>query len=94
MTTTFVMLEFGNAAARRPYRSSVGALRELLQVDGRLLGPMEEDQERAWRAYESDKHTQASIVDHVSFIMMRRLGIDEVFTNDHHFTAAGFVCLF
>lgn len=94
VTTTFVMLECGNAAARRPYRSSVDVLRRLLHADGRLLVPTEDDQEQAWRAYESDKHTSASIVDHVSFTIMRRLGIDEVFTNDRHFAAAGFVCLF
>jgi predicted nucleic acid-binding protein len=36
----------------------------------------------------------AGIVDQVSFIIMRRLGITEAFTNDEHFRAAGFVTLF
>ena len=38
--------------------------------------------------------SQAGIVDQVSFIVMRRLGIIEAFTNDKHFEAAGFRVLF
>lgn len=37
---------------------------------------------------------QAGIVDHVSFVLMRRLGITEAFTHNGHFTAAGFTTLF
>ena len=36
----------------------------------------------------------AGIVDLVSFAVLRRLGITQVFTNDKHFTAAGFEVLF
>lgn len=36
----------------------------------------------------------AGIVDHISFAVMRRLGIAEVFGNDRHFQAAGFTVLF
>ncbi|HUP80150.1 MAG TPA: hypothetical protein VM260_16470 [Pirellula sp.] len=38
--------------------------------------------------------SQAGIVDQVSFIVMRRRGIIEAFTNDKHFEAAGFRVLF
>lgn len=31
-----------------------------------------------------------SLVDGASFVVMRRLGITEAFTSDHHFTQAGF----
>ena len=37
---------------------------------------------------------QAGIVDQVSFVVMRRLGLDEAFTNDRHFQAAGFATWF
>jgi predicted nucleic acid-binding protein len=37
---------------------------------------------------------QAGIVDHISFLVMHRLGITDAFTNDGHFRAAGFVTLF
>lgn len=33
-------------------------------------------------------------VDNVSFVVMRRLGITDAFTNDRHFKAAGFNTLF
>jgi predicted nucleic acid-binding protein len=37
---------------------------------------------------------EAGIVDHLSFAIMRRLGITDAFTNDRHFAAAGFNILF
>jgi predicted nucleic acid-binding protein len=45
-------------------------------------------------AYDRGDASQAGIVDHVSFIVMRRVGIRQAFTNDRHFTAAGFETLF
>jgi len=37
---------------------------------------------------------QAGIVDHISFAVMRRLGISDAFTNDRHYRAAGMNPLF
>ena len=88
------MLECGNAAARRPYRSHVCALRRTLAQRNELIVPTEADWNEAWTAYEADGARQAGIVDHVSFIIMRRLGISAAFTNDKHFEAAGFETLF
>lgn len=50
--------------------------------------------ETAWTAYEHADAAGAGIVDQVSFAVMRRLGITEALTNDHHFHAAGFTVLF
>ena len=36
----------------------------------------------------------AGLVDQLSFAVMRRLDLDDVFTNDRHFSAAGFRVLF
>ena len=94
MTTTFVLLECGNAAARRPYRKQVGLLRERLASRNELIVPTEQDWELAWSAYERGEAGDAGIVDHVSFVVMRRLGITDAFTNDRHFKAAGFKTLF
>src|SRR5206468_2611791 len=91
VTTTFVLLECGNAAARHPFRNEVLALREELLDDGELIEPTVSDCEQAWAAYERGKAGDAGIVDHVSFIVMRRLGITEAFTHNGHFNAAGFV---
>jgi len=94
ITTSFIFLECGNAAARRPYRNQVDSLRQKMALRGELIIPTETDWENAWQAYQSGKSGQAGIVDQVSFIVMRRLKITEAFTNDRHFQAAGFKVLF
>lgn len=94
LTTTYVLLECGNAAARRPYRLEVDLLREQLEAGGMLIGPTEADWRQAWTAYCRGEADRAGIVDHVSCVVMRRLGITQVFTNDWHFRAAGFEILF
>ena len=94
ITSSFVLLECGNAAARRPYRSAVSRLRKQVELGQRLITPTVEDWQSAWLAYERGEAGSASIVDHVSFVIMRRLGISKAFTNDGHFQAAGFETLF
>ncbi len=93
VTTRFVLLECGNAA-RRPYRSRFGTLRQTLEQRQEVVIPTEDDWVRAWAAYDRGDAGQAGIVDQVSFVVMRRLGLDEAFTNDRHFQAAGFATLF
>jgi uncharacterized protein len=94
MTTTFVLLECGNAAARRPYRTRIGALRRTLEQRQEVIVPTADDWAQAWDAYDRGEAGQAGIVDQVSFVVMRRLGLNEAFTNDRHFQAAGFTTLF
>ncbi|NUQ62185.1 MAG: hypothetical protein HUU20_06840 [Pirellulales bacterium] len=53
-----------------------------------------EEAEEAWAAYGRGEAGEAGIVDHISFVVMRRLGLTHAFTNDRHFQAAGFVVLF
>jgi predicted nucleic acid-binding protein len=93
-TSSFVLLECGNAAARRPYRHLVDRLRTELEAGGKLIVPTEADWNMAWSAYASSGVGGPGIVDHVSFVLMRRLGIREVLSNDRHFRAAGFDTLF
>jgi len=88
------MLECANAAARRLYRTLAAQTREAMESTGRLIVPSTQDWQEGWAAYEHDNTTSAGIVDQVSFVVMRRLGITEVFTNDRHFKAAGFKTLF
>jgi len=94
ITTPAILLECGNAAARRPYRTDVTDLRRMLMKEKLLIEPTAQEIEDAWTAYERGEGAQAGIVDHVSFQVMRRLGITEAFTNDKHFEAAGFTLLF
>lgn len=94
LTTTLVLYECGNAAARRPYRTTVDDLRTWLAGKGWLIEPTTSDLDTAWADYRAGSAGDAGIVDHVSFVVMRRLGITEAFTNDRHFQAAGFTTLF
>jgi hypothetical protein len=61
---------------------------------GMLVEPSDSDWELAWQTYERGDADRAGIVDHVSFVVMRRLGLTQAFTNDRHFRAAGFQTLF
>ena len=94
VTTSFILLECGNAASRKPYRPDVDLLRRKMEADGRVIVPLESDIEQAWTDYRRGNAGDAGIVDHVSFIVMRRLGIIDAFTNDRHFKTAGFNTLF
>lgn len=93
-TTPLVLFECGNAAARRSYRIVVDDLRVWLVAKGWLIEPMATDLDMAWADYRAGYAGAAGIVDHVSFAVMRRLGLTEAFTNDAHFRAAGFMVLF
>jgi uncharacterized protein len=94
VTTTFVLLECGNAASRRAYRENVCALRRTLELRGELIVPTDDDWNHAWEAYQCQQIAGAGIVDCVSFTVMQRLGIGQAFTNDRHFEEAGFERLF
>jgi uncharacterized protein len=94
ITKTCILLECGNTAARRTFRSDVCALRKTLELRDELILPTNDDWHDAWIGYEKGEANQAGIIDHVSFAVMRRLGIPSAFTNDRHFQAAGFVTLF
>ena len=94
VTTRDVLLECGNAAARTPMRGDVADLRNKLESQGRLIIPKDEDWANAWAAYERGRPGDPGIVDCISFAVMRRLGLTEAFTNDQHFTTAGFTTLF
>jgi uncharacterized protein len=94
ITTRFVLLECGNAAARTPFRKEVAALQASMSTANQLIAPTDEGWQHAWNAYERGEAGDAGIVDQVSFVVMRRLGIDRAFTNDRHFSAAGFETLF
>jgi uncharacterized protein len=61
---------------------------------GGLVPPTPPEEDAAWAADERGEAGQAGIVDPVSFVVMRRLGLSRAFTNDAHFRAAGFETLF
>ncbi len=94
ITTSYVLLECGNAASRRSFRREVARTRQALVQAGQAIEPTPGDIDRAWEAYERGVTGGPSIVDCVSFEVMRRLGLTEAFTNDQHFAEAGFRTMF
>ena len=94
VTTPQILPETGNASARRPCRADVAHLRRELLAGGDLIAATPQEEEAAWAAFERGEAGQAGIVDHISFAVMRRLGLIQAFTNDAHFRAAGFETLF
>ena len=94
-TTTLVLYECGNRAARRAdFRSLTASFRDEMEVGNTLIVPTPDDERTAWAAYRRGEAGSAGIVDHVSFVVMRRLGLTAAFTSDDHFRAAGFETLF
>ena len=94
IVTESAMLECGNAASRRPYRENVAKFRDQMATDRGLVFATDEDTELGWKEYLGGQPGAAGIVDCISFAVMRRLGLTEVFTNDQHFQIAGFETLF
>jgi len=93
-TSSLVLLECANAAARRPYRTVVAALWRDMKAAGRVFLPAEEDWEAAWLAYDQGAVGGPGVVDLISFRAMRHLSIERAFTNDRHFRDAGYNVLF
>ncbi|MFZ0961309.1 MAG: hypothetical protein WAO35_10430 [Terriglobia bacterium] len=69
-------------------------MRKQMELGHYLIVPTMEDWQAAWLAFERGVADNAGIVDHVSFTIMRRMGISKVFSNDGHFRSAGFETLF
>src|SRR5262245_3041266 len=90
VSTSYVLAEFGNAASRRSFRPGLEHLRKSLEAAGRLIFPTVTDWQEAWAAFNRYEGNSAGLVDCISFVVMRRLGIRQVFSNDQHFQAAGF----
>jgi uncharacterized protein len=93
-TTSYILLECGNAASRTTFRADVVEVREQFMADGKLIEPTDADCAAAWSAYARGTMGGAGIVDHISFVIMHRMGMTDVFSNDRHFKTAGFNTLF
>jgi predicted nucleic acid-binding protein len=97
VTTNYVLSELAallTTRARAPRVDILAYLRDIrtdpqvhiVHVDSRL-------DEDAWDLLDQMLDKDWSLVDAASFVVMRRLGIAEALTTDHHFTQAGFVRL-
>ena len=87
-------VERARSVARRQSRAALVALREMLERRKRVLVPTDEDWQEAWRNYAANRPGGPGVVDQLSFLVMRRYGLTQAFTNDQHFRTAGFEPLF
>ncbi|HSZ55390.1 MAG TPA: hypothetical protein VK797_07005 [Tepidisphaeraceae bacterium] len=60
-----------------------------MEAAKRLIEPSEDDWLTAWEAYARGEAADAGIVDHVSFIVMRKMGITDAFTTTAIFKPPG-----
>ena len=97
VTTESVLLEY-LAALREGgpllRGRAVAVVRTLLSVPDTLVVDQTHDLfEAGLSLYEQRPDKGYSLVDCISFVVMRAEGIDQVLTNDHHFTQEGFQVL-
>lgn len=92
LTTSSVVNETVTYLQRRGRFSSALDLLQGLRrrSDLEILVPTEVDQKLAWEEYPRMGAFGANAVDCLSFVVMRRRGVEVALTFDHHFEAAGF----
>ncbi|MFN0093520.1 MAG: type II toxin-antitoxin system VapC family toxin [Dehalococcoidia bacterium] len=97
ITTAEVLIEVLNALSGMGESMRLAGaqlVRGLMQMDETQVEPGSTESFPAGLAlYEQRRDKQYSLVDCISMTTMRRLGIDEVLTGDHHFAQEGFSLL-
>jgi predicted nucleic acid-binding protein len=95
VTTEYVLTEFVDALSAEPVRgAAVEAVSEFRAArETRMIAASTTllDQGRDFFATHRDKRW--SLTDSISFLVMRREGISDALTSDHHFEQAGFRAL-
>jgi hypothetical protein len=95
VTTRAVLLEIGNALSKVNFRKAAVALLDSLETDKNvmIISLTEELYEAAYKLYQSRMDNEWGLIDCVSFVTMKQLGITESLTTDRHYQQAGFVTL-
>ncbi len=93
-STTYVIAECANAVSRVPVRSNLAKLVAGMEKTGGLQIPTDAEWAEAWAKYVRGHSGSPGMVDHLSFLVMRRRGLSRVFSNDQHFANEGFSPLF
>ena len=91
-TSNFVLNETFTLLGRwAGYPFAADRARALLHSDLlRILRPGEQDELDAVELFEKYADQQVSFTDCISFVLMRKHGVEHAFTFDRHFRAAGF----
>jgi uncharacterized protein len=94
VVTDAVLLEVGNTLARGHRQSAVAAIEELISSDDVEVVRLTPDLfQRAFTIYKTFQDKTWSLVDCISFVVMRDAGITDALTADRHFEQAGFQVL-
>lgn len=94
VTTDAVLFEIGNALSKKFRQESVQIIEHFLGSDDvRVIHLHPSLFRRAFELYKSHPDKLWGLVDCLSFVIMKELGITEVLTADKHFEQAGFNAL-
>ena len=92
LTTAWVLLEVANGLAASTRRQLAVELIESLLNDENVvvIPPEQEFFSEVFRLYSERKDKDWSLTDCISFVVMKKRGLSEALTGDHHFEQAGF----
>ncbi len=94
LTTDAVLLEIGNALARKYRRQAVEIIEGFLSSeDVEVVRLSAELFEKAFALYKAHQDKEWGLIDCVSFAAMREAKIQDALTFDQHFVQAGFRAL-
>lgn len=89
-----VLLEIGNALARGYKSEAVEVITDFLSSDDvEVVRLSPELFEKAFDLYKAYQDKEWGMVDCISFVIMREMGITDALTFDQHFVQAGFCAL-
>lgn len=92
VVTDAVLLEIGNALSRIDRGAAVQVIQDLRESRGSTVVPLTPELfDSAFDLYRRHTDKQWGLVDCVSFVVMRRMGLTTALAFDQHFLQAGFV---
>jgi predicted nucleic acid-binding protein len=92
VTTRAVIVEVGDALAKRALRSQAAALLDSYEEDPRVeVAPLSEElYERGRTFFRRHRDKEWGLTDCISFVVMKDHGLTDALTADAHFRQAGF----
>ena len=94
LVTDAVLLEIGNALARNYKREAVAIIEQFFASDEvEIVRLSPQLFEQAFAIYSTYQDKEWSLVDCISFVVMREAGVSQALTFDRHFIQAGFQAL-
>jgi uncharacterized protein len=95
VVTEYVLLELGNALVRRNHRPLFLQWVERVRTDGSItyVAASEDWLERGLALFARRPDKEWSLIDCISFEIMKKRKLREALTTDHHFVQAGFKAL-